>query len=88
MAEKEERIVCCILENGYGCTYCLSKDGYQYHQCSISNYDCMYDKYGRCSLGITRQEAINRMAKAIKENEGEGPKDLAIVALNELLKDK
>jgi len=34
---------------------------------------------------IQRKEAIKRMAKAIKENEGEGPKDLAEVALDALL---
>lgn len=38
-----------------------------------------------CANVFTRQDAINRMAKAIKENEGEGPKDLAEVALNALL---
>ena len=37
---------------------------------------------------LTRQEAINRMTNAIKENEGWGPKDLAIVALNTLLEGK
>lgn len=37
---------------------------------------------------LTRQESINRMAKAIKENEGWGPKDLAEAALNALLAGK
>ncbi len=50
-----------------------------------------YEKIAECGYGdfyntMTRQEAIYRMAKALKENEGWGPKDLAEAALNALLR--
>lgn len=64
MAEKEERIVCRVIEKGYGCDYCFSRPAHNYYQCSISNNDCTYDMCKQCSLGMTRQEAIERMAKA------------------------
>ena len=73
MAEKEERIL--ILTG--------NKDIYpawNYSHGPLYLDEGYYD-------GISRTEAINRMAKAIKENEGEGPKDLAEAALNALLGD-
>lgn len=65
MAEKEERIVCRVIEKGYACDYCFSRPAHKYYQCSISNNDCTYDVCKQCSLGITRTEAIERMAKGI-----------------------
>lgn len=65
MAEKEERIVCRIIEKGYACDYCFSRPTHKYYQCSISNNDCTYDVCKQCSLGMTRAEAIERMANAI-----------------------
>lgn len=65
MAEKEERIVCRVVEKGYACDYCFSRPAHKYYQCSISNNDCTYDVCKQCSLGMTRQEAIERMAKSV-----------------------
>ncbi len=65
MAEKEERIVCRVIEKGYACDYCFSRPAHKYYQCSISNNDCTYDICKQCSLGMTRQEAIERMSKAL-----------------------
>ena len=65
MAKKEERIVCRVIEKGYACDYCFSRPAHKYYQCSISNNDCTYDVCKQCSLGMTRQEAIERMAKAL-----------------------
>lgn len=65
MAEKEERIVCRVIEKGYACDYCFSRPAHKYYQCSISNDDCTYDVCKQCSLGMTHQKAINRIAKAL-----------------------
>ena len=62
MVEKEERIVCRIIEKGYACDYCFSRPAHKYYQCSISNNDCTYDVCKQCSLGMTRQEAIKKIS--------------------------
>lgn len=67
MAEKEERIVCRVIEKGYACDYCFSRPAHKYYQCSISNNDCTYDVCKQCSLGMTHQKAINRIAEAISD---------------------
>lgn len=103
MAEKEERIVCRIIEKGYACDYCFSRPAHKYYQCSISNNDCTYDVCKQCSLGMTRQEVICKIARAICRAGGNecigdcescdlwkvGPeKDYAEAALNVLLEGK
>lgn len=72
MAEKEERIVCRIIEKGYACDYCFSRPAHKYYQCSISNNDCTYDVCKQCSLGMPRQEVIEKMALAMFERERPG----------------
>lgn len=89
MAEKEERIVCRVIEKGYGCDYCFSRPAHKYYQCSISNNDCTYDVCKQCSLGMTRQDAINCIGNALwEEGLKEGADYYAKVALNALLEGK
>lgn len=61
MAEKEERIVFLKTKPKGECPCQIDKD-YCKETCWVK---------GKCSLGITRQEAIERIAKAICANEDE-----------------
>ena len=54
MADKEERILVLTTHNKDGECECVMQDG-----CHAN------DSCAICNVGITRQEAINRMAKAI-----------------------
>lgn len=90
MAEKEERILIDVINPGINCVYRLDDDPKGQSLCKhngnmepVTAMECRH-----CDEGMTRQEAINLMTNAIKENEGWGPKDLAIVALNALLEGK
>ena len=92
MADKEERIT--IHQVLYPCKKCSIN-------CNKNDWkDC--DFYQNYISGITRQEAINRMAKALEEkseqmareclnsdpyNNPWGAKDLAKIALNALLEE-
>lgn len=67
MAEKEERIVCRVIEKGPNCDYCFSKPAESYYYCSISNNYCSYDVCKQCSLGMTRTEAIKTIEEVLEE---------------------
>ena len=90
MAEKEERIVCRIIEKGYGCDYCFSRPAHNYYQCSISNNDCTYDMCKQCSLGMTRQEAIKKISSHLLmcDISTMDTDEIAEAALNALLEGK
>lgn len=57
MAEKEEKIVLLVTKPKGECPCQIDKD-YCKETCWVK---------GKCSLGMTRQEAINRMADAISD---------------------
>lgn len=67
MAEKEERILIDVINPGINCVYRLDNDPKGQSLCKhngnmepVTARECRH-----CEEGMTRQEAINRMAKAM-----------------------
>ena len=105
MAEKEERILIDVINPGINCVYRLDNDPKGKSLCKHNgNMEPVTAKECRhCDEGMTRQEAIERIAKALEEkseqmareclnsdpyNNPWGAEDLAEAALNALLEVK
>jgi hypothetical protein len=102
MAEKEERILIDVINTGINCVYRLDNDPKGQSLCKhngnmepVTARECRH-----CDEGMSRQEAIECMAKALEEkseqmareclnsdpyNNPWGAEDLAEAALNALL---
>lgn len=92
MAEKEERILIDVINPGINCVYRLDNDPKGQSLCKHNgNMEPVTAKECRhCDEGMSRQEAIERIAKALCADDvmREGYYQIAEAALNALLEDK